>query len=113
MKRSKETPATSGSPSRRDRGEAVRLLRYMDPGNIAKDFQSPAERRAIAAVFRWLGLSSICAWTFGRYGHLTMNARMTSAGRKTVNRMFTPHDAVVLRSKVMDDAMKLLCGKDG
>lgn len=44
-----------------------RKLRYMDAENLVKDFKTPGQRKAMAAVFEWIGLNGLCARRFAKH----------------------------------------------
>ena len=76
-------------------------LKYISPEEVAKDFRSPRERAAIAAVFKWLSLNGLCAWRLknGQYS--------TKAMSKTVRRD-GPHEGVLLDTGALRRAEKVL-----
>ena len=53
----KRTKATFSRPSKADLAMMRERLKYISPEEVAKDFRSPRERAAIAAVFKWLSLN--------------------------------------------------------
>jgi hypothetical protein len=89
--------------TRREHREIAKELRYMRPENIAKDFKSPRERAAIAAVFKWLSLNASTAWELKR-----PNVYTTVAVSGSVNRTLTPYQACVIEKKAVDKAERLL-----
>lgn len=80
-------------------------MRYMAPEHIAEDFRSKPERAAIAAVFAWLSLNSMCAWPLkaGRTSNHTSNA----SGRRRLVRS-DPHQAIILTVEQLERAEKIL-----
>lgn len=59
--------------SKKEEAYLRKLLRYMDPKNIARDFKSPEAKAAIAAVFEWIGYNGIAAEALKRPGHYNVN----------------------------------------
>jgi hypothetical protein len=101
----KKIKPTFSHPTSADLAEATRRLRYMTPENIAKDFASPRERAAIAAVFKWLGYNGIVAWELKR-GHVYTTVAASSRVRRD-----GPHQAVVVPVDAYERAHKLLAGR--
>lgn len=97
----KRTKATFSKPSKADLVMMRERLKYISPEEVAKDFRSPRERAAIAAVFKWLSLNSLCAWRLknGQYS--------TTARSKTVRRD-GPYDGVLLDTEALMRAEKVL-----
>jgi len=81
-----------------------RELRYLSPENVARDHRSPEARAAIAAVFSWMDLNGIVAWT-GKDGRISTNAM--HRGRL---RHFDadPCDAIVFDAKRWEEAKRVL-----
>ena len=109
-------PSASRKPSpklRRPRRTAAQLeaaesawiekeLRYMNPSDIAADFTTVAERRAIAAVFQWLSLNGVCAW------QLKGGTYSTTAMGKGIDRLCQPSHAIVLEDSAYEAAREIL-----
>ncbi len=97
----KRTKATFSRPSKADLAMMRERLKYISPEEVAKDFRSPRERAAIAAVFKWLSLNGLCAWRLknGQYS--------TTAMSKTVRRD-GPHEGVLLDTEALRRAEKVL-----
>jgi hypothetical protein len=91
-------------PSKADMRNAREALRYMVPEHIAEEFRQPRERAAIAAVFRWLALNGVCAWSLKRHGHYA-----TVAMSARVRRKIGTSDAIVLSDEAYEKARRLLC----
>jgi hypothetical protein len=80
-----------------------RELRYMSAENVAKDFRSPRERAAIAAIFAWISLNGCCAWELRRPGTYS-----TVAMSRNVRRDMGTIDAIVLPDKQYEHARAVL-----
>ena len=79
-----------------------KALRYMNPSDISADFTTVAERRAIAAVFKWLSLNGVCAW------QLKGGTYSTTAMGKGIGRLCRPSHAIVLETSAYEAAREIL-----
>ncbi len=89
--------------SKKEISELAKRLRYMDPKNIAKDFKSARERAAVRAVFEWLSLNAICAWSTKPAGTYS-----TTFMSKEIRRGLGTIDAIVLPEDQYEKARKVL-----
>lgn len=90
-------------PTKKEVAEIKRRLRYMDPENIKKDFKSPEELKAIAAVLTWLGYNGVCAWAQKRSGTYSTTAASRSIRRK----LSEPYQAIVIDKGALDKIQRL------
>lgn len=80
----------------------LRKFRYWDPNNIAKDFASAKERKAISAVFEWLSFNSGCALRIKKTGHYRTTFKVKDL------RKLLEYDACVISRKSIEKAEKVL-----
>jgi hypothetical protein len=81
---------------KQEQDEAERALRYLSAEQLAEDFKTPAERRAVLAVFEWISLNGVCAWPLERPGEYRTWADDT------------PHTKIVLDAQRYANARSLL-----
>ena len=81
-----------------------RELRYMSAEHVARDHRSPEARAAIAAVFSWMSLNGIVAWT-GKDGRISTNAMCRGQMRDFDAE---PSDAIVFDAKGWEEAKRIL-----
>ncbi len=84
--------------TKKEEAELQRSLRYMSAKNLAKDFKTPAERRAMLAVFEWIALTGVCAWPL-KPGQYRTDMRFQDE---------TPHTGIILDDIRYEEARALL-----
>ena len=98
----KKQKATFSKPSKADLKSVRAHLRYLNPEDLAKEFRSPSERAAIAAVFKWLSFNHICARSLKRQGHYAVNMRLRKGD------MFAEPSAYVIEREQLKRAETVL-----
>jgi hypothetical protein len=73
---------TTGFEEDEEDCDLVRELRYESAENVAADFSSREQRRAMKAVLEWFGLNAVCAWRVrnGRDGSYRYTTSWLPAG---------------------------------
>jgi hypothetical protein len=89
--------------SQSEKDWAKKALRYLSMENLANDFPDVAERKAMAAVFKWLGLNAVVARRLKTPGHFATHVPLKKLGR-----LNWQTDAVVLDYKKLERVEKLL-----